>query len=158
MNDTTEKVMTLIRRIYSLKNEKIPLFVIYSNLRGTNQKQIRSALIFLKDNNYIRFDTLSGLIEPILSDDEIKYIESKGATMDEIRVKSCIRVFFKEKNQYPTSSEIVQKFIEIIGIPNRKDPDRYVRELAEEGKLKRTEDMKYYFNGLENPQGVGSFI
>jgi len=152
MNDNSfQQVLSAIRNYYARYKQPISVFQVNRLMKNMKSKQIRDALIYLKKNNAIKFSYESGLIEPILDEGEKKYIEAKPVIMDEQKVRECIKAFFIRNSFLPTSSDIIATFIPMFGLPDAKDPDRFVRELFEKRKLQRTFDNRYYYDGMNLP-------
>lgn len=153
-----DEIFATIRTIYERQRTPVEIWKIYKNIKE-KPSEVRNQLKILHSQGKIRMDVGTLAITPVLSDEEITIIEDKKNYLSEQRVRDCIRVFFREKSQYPTSSQIIQKFIEMIGVPAHKDPDRYIRKLFEDGKLKRDADNRYYFDGIESSNiGLRNFM
>jgi len=153
MSDNFQAVLSAIRNYY--EKFKIPVSIGELNykMRPMTSKEVRKCVIELKKNGSIDYDTDEMKMIPIYSKEEMQYLGRKSqgpVIMDEVKVKSCMRTFFKDNSELPTSSDIVRKFIELFGVPKNDDPDRYIRELAENGKLERTADFRYCFKGIES--------
>ena len=152
MNDNSfQQVLSAIRNYYARYRNPISIAHLNILMRPMKSKDVKKQVVYLKQNNAIDFSYNDMMITPILSKEEVEYIEAKPVGMDETKIKDCIKVFFIRNSTYPTSSNIIETFIKMFGIPNAKDPDRFVRELFEDGKLKRTDDNRYYFDGMNLP-------
>jgi sulfur relay (sulfurtransferase) DsrC/TusE family protein len=147
-----DEILATIREIYKTRKEALPIGMLWSKLRPTTKSdkdKIRFAVVYLKNKGLIDYNIETGYLNPIFTEEEKTLAGDKKIYMTEELVRNCIRSFFRLNSEYPSSSEIVNKFIEMFGKPDNKDPDRYIRKLFEEGKLERDSNNKYFFKGIE---------
>lgn len=142
-----DEIFATIRTIYERQRSPVEIWKIYKNIKE-KPGEVRNQLKILHSQGKIMMDVGTLAITPILSDEEITIIENRKVYVTEDKIRECIRSFFRFNSEYPSSSEIADKFIEMYGKPEQKDIERYIRKLVEDGRLKRTEDFKYYFDGI----------
>ena len=159
MNPDTEAVFATIKTIYSRTNTAIPVWMVYTTLKNIKQNVVRNSIIFLKNDHKINFDFSEGKVSPILSQDEQAFVDQRKTTLNEIKVKDCIKQFFLETANYPTPTDIAKTFFKRYGIVNTETITRFIRKMAEENKLDRTVDSRYYYKGLgQKNGGLMSFV
>lgn len=157
-----DEILATIKEIYSKRKESFPIGLLWSKLRPNSKSEkdkIRFAVVYLKNKGLIDYNLETGYMNPIFTEEEMPYTKPKQLWMDDVKVKMSIKSFFKEKSVFPSSTEIVSKFIQLFGVPANDDPDRFVRDMFEKGKLKKDAIGKYYFDGIESSNlGLRVFI
>lgn len=153
-----DEVLATIRTIYERQRSPVEIWKIYKNIKDKSAS-VRTQLKILHSQGKIMIDVGTLAVTPLLSDEEIAIISDKKVYVTEDKIRECIRSFFRFNSEYPSSSEIADKFIEMYGKPEQKDIERYIRKLVEDGRLKRTEDFKYYFDGITSSNlGLRNYV
>ena len=153
-NDNSfQQVLSAIRNFYARYRQPISVFQVHRLMKNMRSKVIRNALIYLKSNNAITFDYGTGMIEPILDEKMREFIEAKPTTIDEGKIRDCIRVFRIQNERDPSPMEIATTFINMFGMANIETLTRFVRKMHEDGKLGRNDDFTYYLKET-NPVGI----
>ena len=143
-----DMILATIKEFYISRKEPVPVWVIHAKHKNIKPQSVKSSIIYLMRHGKVHFDYATGNCTPILTEEEKAVVEDKRIYVTEDKIRDCIRSFFRLNSEYPTSSDVENQFIKMFGKPEMKDIERYVRKLAEEGKLKRTEDFKYYFDTI----------
>lgn len=155
----SEQVLEQIRNLYFRIKEPITIWILYATMRKEmSSDSVRRSLIYLKHADLVDFDLGTGKITPNLSDQEKSMLNGNGnICIDILRIKECIRIFKKREKISPKPNDIAMLFFEIFGVVNMESLTRYIRKLAEEGKLERDEENRYDVKEIE-PVGLRMFV
>lgn len=170
MKEKDDEVLRKIKEVYDNRGSPIPIGDIYSHLRHMKKNDIKSAIVFLKNNGFINFEIESTKITPIYNGNEKEVINAvrpsdRKVEITEIRIKNAIVSFFRKHNIFPTQDEMSTEFIITQGYAMKASIEREGRNFAEENEkrgrseygINRTEDGRYYTK-VSKENGLGKFL
>jgi len=159
IENRSDIVLNMIKEFYFKSKHPVPIQLINKALRNKfSTNKMRFYYRELARDGKIKINDWK--VEPNVSNEDLEMMEKVNkkvpVTLEKIRI--CIKKFFQQKTTYPKPSDIERMFISEFGMPCIKDFTRLLRRYAEEGKIMRTDDYRYYYKMNLNQVGVNEFV
>lgn len=156
----SEIVMGAIKEEYIRTDKPVNMSFINSRMKHKfGFMKMRKIYNYLVKSGRITIENWK--IIPVLTDDDLATMENMDKNKIPVSldlVRECVKKFYMEHTSYPTPSDIERMFIKTFGIPNIKDFTRLLRKYAENGKIMRTDDHRYYFKFNTLQSGLNAFV